>query len=182
MSLRDPRAAAWAPNTLPLRLKIRGITAIEVVERTQQEPEDLFKYEHLAVALRCSGIGGSPRRIWRPQVNRAQPRENTLRIRKDLRSFGLKVPEGETGHFGVTTGSARQMQSNRETLRQRGIFLPYFTAYAGLPPEGMLRFAYPSYQDLECRPSMGALASVMFALGDMVCLDRLGRLKMRHPL
>jgi len=48
-------------NTLPLRLRLRGITAIELVEQTQRELVELLDHEQasLAVAQRCSGITGS---------------------------------------------------------------------------------------------------------------------------
>ena len=48
-------------NTLPLRLQLREVTAIELVEQTQQELVELLSHEQasLAVAQRCSGIVGS---------------------------------------------------------------------------------------------------------------------------
>ncbi|MBM0108940.1 non-ribosomal peptide synthetase, partial [Steroidobacter sp. S1-65] len=48
-------------NTLPLRLKLRGMSAKELVERTQRELIELLSHEQasLAVAQRCSGIGGA---------------------------------------------------------------------------------------------------------------------------
>jgi amino acid adenylation domain-containing protein len=47
-------------NTLPLRLKLEGITAGELVEQTQRELVELLNHEQasLAVAQRCSGITG----------------------------------------------------------------------------------------------------------------------------
>ena len=48
-------------NTLPLRLRLRGLTAKELVEQTQRELVDLLSHEQasLAVAQRCSGVAGS---------------------------------------------------------------------------------------------------------------------------
>jgi amino acid adenylation domain-containing protein len=48
-------------NTLPLRLPLRGLTATELVERTQRELAELLSHEQasLAMAQRCSGIQGS---------------------------------------------------------------------------------------------------------------------------
>jgi amino acid adenylation domain-containing protein len=48
-------------NTLPLRLRLEGMTAAELVEQTQRELVELLNYEQasLAVAQRCSGITGS---------------------------------------------------------------------------------------------------------------------------
>lgn len=48
-------------NTLPFRLKFRGMTAKELVEQTQRELVELLHFEQasLAVAHRCSNIAGS---------------------------------------------------------------------------------------------------------------------------
>jgi amino acid adenylation domain-containing protein len=48
-------------NTLPLRLQLDGITAVELVERTQRELLELLHHQQasLAVAQRCSGIDDS---------------------------------------------------------------------------------------------------------------------------
>jgi amino acid adenylation domain-containing protein len=48
-------------NTLPLRLRLQGVTARELVEQTQRELMELLSHEQasLAVAQRCSGVVGS---------------------------------------------------------------------------------------------------------------------------
>jgi amino acid adenylation domain-containing protein len=48
-------------NTLPLRVRLRDISAQELVEQTQRELADLLEHEQvpLAEAKRCSGIAGS---------------------------------------------------------------------------------------------------------------------------
>lgn len=48
-------------NTLPLRMKLQGVTAEELVRRTQRELIELLAHEQtsLAAAQRCSGIVGS---------------------------------------------------------------------------------------------------------------------------
>ena len=48
-------------NTLPLRLRLRDVTASELMEQTQRELVELLNHEQasLAVASRCSGIAGS---------------------------------------------------------------------------------------------------------------------------
>ena len=48
-------------NTLPLRLRLRGVTAQGLVEQTQRELVELLNYEQvsLATAKRCSGIAGA---------------------------------------------------------------------------------------------------------------------------
>src|SRR5262249_1328261 len=45
-------------NTLPLRLKLTGLTLRDLVERTQRELVELLDYDQapLAIAQRCSGI------------------------------------------------------------------------------------------------------------------------------
>jgi 7-keto-8-aminopelargonate synthetase-like enzyme len=72
---------------------------------------------------------------------RLQLRENTLRLRRGLSSMGLAVPEGATANFGISVGNAQNMRGIHEALKARGIMLPYVTAYTGVPPEGLLRFA-----------------------------------------
>jgi amino acid adenylation domain-containing protein len=49
-------------NTLPLRLKLSGVTVRELIEQTQRELVELLSHEHasLAEAQRCSGIKGAP--------------------------------------------------------------------------------------------------------------------------
>jgi amino acid adenylation domain-containing protein/thioester reductase-like protein len=48
-------------NTLPLRLRLRDLTATELVEQTQRELVELLSHEQasLAVAQRCSGVANS---------------------------------------------------------------------------------------------------------------------------
>lgn len=68
-------------------------------------------------------------------------RENSARLRKGLRSLGLKVPEGPTAHFGVTVGDATNMRCIHEALKAQHIMVPYVGAYSGIPDAGVLRFA-----------------------------------------
>lgn len=72
---------------------------------------------------------------------RLRLRENTLRLRGALRGMGLAVPEGASANFGVSVGDAFTMKRIHETLKTRGILLPYVGGYSGVPPEGILRFA-----------------------------------------
>jgi len=48
-------------NTLPLRLRLRGVTAKELLEQTQRELVELLDHEQasLAVAQRCSSVAGT---------------------------------------------------------------------------------------------------------------------------
>ena len=72
---------------------------------------------------------------------RMRLRDNTFRLRAALRSMGLKVPEGLTAHFGVSIGNADNMRRIHQSLKSRGILLPYVGSYSGIPSEGILRFA-----------------------------------------
>jgi len=72
---------------------------------------------------------------------RVRLRENSWRLRQGLRAMGLTLPDGVAANFGVVTGDAAKMRHIHETLKQRGILLPYFDAYAGIPATGLLRFA-----------------------------------------
>jgi 7-keto-8-aminopelargonate synthetase-like enzyme len=76
------------------------------------------------------------REPWR----RAQVRKNADYLRTRLRQLGLSVPDG-AAHFGISLGSAADMQRIHASLKTRGILVPYFGAYAGVPREGLLRFA-----------------------------------------
>lgn len=55
------RALGMFINTLPLRLRLHGVSVKELIERTQRELVELLGHEQasLAVAQRCSRIGGS---------------------------------------------------------------------------------------------------------------------------
>ena len=79
--------------------------------------------------------------VMREPSLRARLRENTLHLRAGLRALGLAAPVGATAHFGVSTGDAENMRRIHETLKARGILLPYVGTYGGIPPEGVLRFA-----------------------------------------
>lgn len=72
---------------------------------------------------------------------RTRLRDNSIRLRIGLRSLGLLLPEGSTAQIGVGIGDAVNMQRIHAGLKARGILVPYFGMYSGLPPEGVLRFA-----------------------------------------
>ncbi|GFE83703.1 hypothetical protein GCM10011487_57030 [Steroidobacter agaridevorans] len=57
----DSSALGVFINTLPLRIQVECLSAKELVENTQQELVDLLSHEQasLAVAQKCSGVGGS---------------------------------------------------------------------------------------------------------------------------
>ncbi len=79
--------------------------------------------------------------VMRDPSIRRQLRDNIVRLRTGLRRLGLAVPEGETAHFGITVGDAVNMRRIHESMKSRGILLPYATGYTGIPPSGLLRFA-----------------------------------------
>ncbi|MCW5558184.1 MAG: aminotransferase class I/II-fold pyridoxal phosphate-dependent enzyme [Verrucomicrobiae bacterium] len=72
---------------------------------------------------------------------RSRLRENVRQLREGLRGLGLEVPEGATAQVGLPIGDAANMRRIHQELKARGILVPYFDAYSGLPPEGVLRFA-----------------------------------------
>ncbi|MBN8249852.1 MAG: aminotransferase class I/II-fold pyridoxal phosphate-dependent enzyme, partial [Verrucomicrobia bacterium] len=75
-----------------------------------------------------------------PQL-RDRLRTNVRQLRDGLRRLGLAVPDGDTAQTGVGIGDAAHMRRIHGALKARGILVPYFGAYSGLPPEGMLRIA-----------------------------------------
>lgn len=79
--------------------------------------------------------------VMRDASLRGRLRENTLRLRAGLRALGLAVPDGAAANFALTVRDANTMRRIHEGLKARGILLPYVTSYAGIPPEGVLRFA-----------------------------------------
>jgi len=79
--------------------------------------------------------------VIREPALRHQLRENSLRLRAGLRELGLAVPVGATANFALVIKDAGNMRRIHEGLKARGIMLPYVSAYAGIPPEGVMRFA-----------------------------------------
>lgn len=79
--------------------------------------------------------------VMREPALREQLRLNQQTLRAGLRSLGLDIPEGDTAHFGFQCGDARNMQRLHEALRERGILVPYFPSYSGVPEGGVLRVA-----------------------------------------
>lgn len=72
---------------------------------------------------------------------RERLRANIRRLRDGLRRIGIGIPPAETAQMGLQVGDAVRMRRIHEALQSRGIWVPYFGAYSGLPPEGMLRVA-----------------------------------------
>jgi 7-keto-8-aminopelargonate synthetase-like enzyme len=79
--------------------------------------------------------------VMRDPSSRNSLRNNIQRLRSALRGMGLPLPEGAAANIGVSIGTADNMRRIHEALKARGILVPYFGAYSGIPPEGILRFA-----------------------------------------
>ena len=93
----------------------------------------------------ASAVAGSTARalelVLRNPGIRLQLRENILRLRRGLRLLGFAVPDGGAAQLGVAVGNAENMKRIHETLKKRGVWLPYFPAYSGISADGVLRFA-----------------------------------------
>jgi 7-keto-8-aminopelargonate synthetase-like enzyme len=72
---------------------------------------------------------------------REQVRANSAYLRHGLRGLGLSVPDNNTAHFGVVVRDRAEMERIHRELKIRRIMVPYVGAYAGIPAEGLLRFA-----------------------------------------
>lgn len=93
---------------------------------------------------------------------RRQLRDNTQRLRAGLRALGLAVPEGATANFGVSVGDAANMRRLHEALKDRGLMLPYVSAYSGIPAEGLLRFAvFANHTTAQLDHLLGELQSLV---------------------
>ena len=100
--------------------------------------------------------------VMREPSLRASLRANTLHLRAGLRTLGLTVPGGATAHFGVSTGDAANMRRIHETLKARGIMVPYVGTYSGIPPEGVLRFAvFANHTTAQLDRLLAALRSIL---------------------
>jgi 7-keto-8-aminopelargonate synthetase-like enzyme len=78
--------------------------------------------------------------IEQPEL-RERLRANSAHLRKGLRDLGLSVPETKTANFAVVIGERPEMERIHRELKARRIMVPYVGAYAGIPAEGLLRFA-----------------------------------------
>lgn len=93
---------------------------------------------------------------------RRQLGENAVRLRTGLRALGLAVPDGTAANCGVSVGDAANMLRIHETLKARGIMLPYLKAYSGIPVEGLLRFAvFANHTATQIDHLLGVLRAVL---------------------
>jgi 7-keto-8-aminopelargonate synthetase-like enzyme len=76
----------------------------------------------------------------RPEL-RQQLRANVAQLRSGLRALGVAVEDGPAANFAVVIGDAATMRRIHEDLKAAGFLVPYVAAYAGLGPQGALRFA-----------------------------------------
>jgi 8-amino-7-oxononanoate synthase len=72
---------------------------------------------------------------------RQQLQANIARLRAGLRALGLAVEDGPAANFSLEVGHAANMQRIHQELKATGFIVPYVAAYAGLGPEGAMRFA-----------------------------------------
>lgn len=75
-----------------------------------------------------------------PELRR-QLCQNVSQLRAGLRAMGLAVEDGPAANFSVEIGAAENMRRIHSGLKAAGFIVPYITAYAGLGPQGALRFA-----------------------------------------
>ncbi|HEY4214130.1 MAG TPA: amino acid adenylation domain-containing protein [Steroidobacteraceae bacterium] len=113
-------------NTLPLRLRLRGVTAKELVEQTQRELVALLSHEQtpLAVAQRCSGIvGSSPLfsallnyRHSSPKLDAgwSSARGIKVLIYQERTNYPITISVDDVGNgFSVTAQTDRRIDSHR---------------------------------------------------------------------
>ena len=61
--------------------------------------------------------------------------------RDGLRRLGLPIEDSPTPIVSLRVGSTEQMQRIHQTLKDRGLIVPYVSGYSGVGPEGVLRIA-----------------------------------------
>lgn len=93
---------------------------------------------------------------------RQRLQSNVEMVRAGLGKLGLQVPEGRTANFGVSIGSAENMQRIHQALLDRGILLPHIGAYSGIPAEGVLRFAiFATHTPDQCARLLTEISAVL---------------------
>ena len=78
--------------------------------------------------------------LGQPQLRR-RLEQNARRLRLGLRTLGLAVDDWPTPIIGLAIGSGENMRRIHDELRRAGIIVPYFAAYSGTVPAGVLRIA-----------------------------------------
>jgi 8-amino-7-oxononanoate synthase len=72
---------------------------------------------------------------------RSRLQANIAQLRAGLRALGLAVEDGPAANFSVEIGDAVSMRRIHQELKAAGFLVPYVAVYAGLGPQGALRFA-----------------------------------------
>lgn len=89
-------------------------------------------------------------------------RRNCMLVRERLRGLGLTVNDLPVPIISLTVGDASNMQRIHRELAARSIWLPYFTAYAGVAGEGLLRIAvFSTHTEAMIDELIGALREVI---------------------
>jgi amino acid adenylation domain-containing protein len=113
-------------NTLPLRVRLAGVTAQQLVEHTQRELIELLSHEQasLAAAQRCSGIGGAAplfgtllnyrHQTPDPQSQWSAARGIRLQACREWTSYPITVSVDDQGEgFGLTAQTDRRVEPQR---------------------------------------------------------------------
>lgn len=72
---------------------------------------------------------------------RVRLQDNVVAVRNGLRQLGLPIEDSPAPIVSVQAGTAEQMQRVHTELKERGILVPFMTAYSDLGPTGALRIA-----------------------------------------
>lgn len=72
---------------------------------------------------------------------RTSLQRNSARLRQGLRALGIEAHGVPSAQVGVTIGTAANMARLHRGLRAAGYLVPAVGAYAGIGPEGVMRFA-----------------------------------------
>lgn len=97
-----------------------------------------------ASAPPCAAAGASARALAivrrHPELRR-RLQANIRQLRAGLGGLGLEIGDSPAAQVGVSIGDATNMRRIHETLKTRGILVPYIAAYSGSGQAGLLRFA-----------------------------------------
>ncbi len=80
---------------------------------------------------------------------RTDLQRNSAYLRNGLRALGIEAHSVPSAQVGVTIGTATNMARLHRELRAEGYLVPAVGAYAGIGPEGVMRFAVCSGHTLE---------------------------------
>jgi len=72
---------------------------------------------------------------------RQKLRANIAQLRAGLSALGLPVEDAPSANFSAEIGDAANMRRLHQELKAAGFLVPYVAAYAGVGPQGAMRFA-----------------------------------------